>query len=128
MASAIVYEFDGSRIHDLESFYAEVSRVMLPGTSWGCNLDAFNDILRGDFGALERNFTIVWRGADESRKRLGHAETVRVLERRQFTCHPSNRCSLAEQLAAARRGEGQTIFETLLEIIGNHPEVKLVLA
>ena len=122
-----VYELDGSRIHDLDSFYAEVSRVMLPETSWGRNLDAFNDILRGDFGPLESSFTLVWLNADESRQRLGHALTVRILERRLITCHPSHRAKIEQQLAAARRGDGQTIFEELLEIIGNHPEVRLVL-
>ncbi len=40
-----VRELDGANFVDLESFYDEVSRVLVPGAWWGRNLDAFNDIL-----------------------------------------------------------------------------------
>jgi RNAse (barnase) inhibitor barstar len=122
-----VFELDGSRINDLDGFYAEVSRVLIPGTGWGRNLDAFDDILDGGFGTPEGGFTLVWRESEQSRRRLSHVETVRVLEQRLGRCHPSNRASVVERLAAARRGEGQTIFDDLLEIISRHPEIELVL-
>jgi len=44
------YSIDGRTFSTLEEFYGEVSRVLIPGESWGRNLDAFNDILRGGFG------------------------------------------------------------------------------
>ncbi len=44
------YVFDGAKITSLEAFYDEVSNVLVPGASWGRNLNAFNDILRGGFG------------------------------------------------------------------------------
>jgi RNAse (barnase) inhibitor barstar len=114
------YEIDGSRFATLEGFYDEVSRVLIPGADWGRNLDAFNDILRGGFGTPDGGFVLRWVNSDASRERLGHAETVRQLERRLQRCHPSNRPSVAQDLEQARRGEGATVFEWLLDIIAVH--------
>ena len=55
------YEIDGARFEDLQGFYDEVSRKLIPGDSWGRNLDAFNDVLRGGFGTPPEEFTLVWR-------------------------------------------------------------------
>ena len=122
-----VFELEGARINDLDGFYAEVSRVLIPGAEWGHNLDAFDDVLCGGFGLPEGGFTLVWHESEQSRVRLGHVETVRVLEQRLGHCHPDNRLGIAERIDAARKGEGQTIFDDLLEIIGGHPEIELVL-
>jgi hypothetical protein len=43
---AAIFELDGLRIRTLDDFYDEISRVLIPGSGWGRNLDAFNDILR----------------------------------------------------------------------------------
>ena len=44
------YEIDGNDFSTLDEFYDEITRVLIPGVSWGRNLDAFNDILHGGFG------------------------------------------------------------------------------
>ena len=54
----MVYEIDGTRFHTLEEFFDEIGTVLIPGSEWGRNLDAFNDILRGGFGTPEGGFTI----------------------------------------------------------------------
>ncbi len=115
-----VLELDGARFETLEGFYDEVSRVLIPGADWGRNLDAFNDILRGGFGTPEGGFVLRWLRAGLSRVRLGHPETVRQLERRLALCHPSNRERVAEDLERARRGEGETVFDWLVEIVRDH--------
>lgn len=115
-----VYEIDGSRFSTLEEFYDEVSRVLIPGAEWGRNLDAFNDILRGGFGTPDGGFVLRWGNADVSRARLGQEETIRQLGLRLTRCHPSNRAHVAQQLASARLGEFDTVFEWLLEIIRVH--------
>ena len=114
------YEIDGSRFATLEQFYEEISAVLIPGADWGRNLDAFNDILRGGFGTPEGGFVLRWTNSRLSRQRLGYAETVRQLERRLQRCHPSNRSHVARDLEAARRGEGATVFDWLVEIISVH--------
>ena len=47
------YTIDGERFSTLEEFYEEIGRVLQLG-SWGHNLDAFNDILRGGFGTPKK--------------------------------------------------------------------------
>jgi RNAse (barnase) inhibitor barstar len=115
-----VLEIDGAAFDDLAGFYEEVSRKLIPGSFWGRNLDAFNDILRGGFGTPESGFTLRWLNAQRSRERLGFPETVSYLERKLHICHPQNSSYVAEDLAAARRGEGQTLFEILVEIVRTH--------
>jgi len=115
----------GGNFATLEEFYDEVSRKLIPGTSWGRNLDAFNDILRGGFGTPERGFILVWEASNLSRERLGYAETVRQLERRLQSCHPSNRAAVEGDLSAARQSKGPTVFDWLLEIIHGHESVEL---
>src|ERR1700688_3666347 len=80
------YQIDGSRSAILEEFYEEVSRVLIPGESWGRNLDAFNDDLRGGFGTPLDGFTVDWKNHALSIQRLGYDETVRQLEIRLGIC------------------------------------------
>jgi hypothetical protein len=46
-------EIDGARFSSVEGFFDEVSERLIPGATWGRNLGAFNDILRGGFGMPE---------------------------------------------------------------------------
>lgn len=115
-----VYEIDGARFTTLEEFYDEVSNQVIPNTSWGHNLNAFNDILRGGFGTPDGGFVLRWNNSDLSRQRLNYEETVRQLERRLQCCHPTARGSLAADLERAKKGIGGTVFDWLVEIIQAH--------
>ena len=115
-----VYEIDGRDFATLEEFYKVVSRVLIPGSEWGRNLDAFNDILRGSFGTPEGGFILLWKNSALSREQLGYTETVRQLDRRLTHCHPSNRQLVGEDLERARLGVGPTVFDWLVEIIEVH--------
>lgn len=116
----VIYEIDGAEFETLEGFYEVVSRVLIPGSDWGRNLDAFNDILRGGFGTPEDGFVIKWRNSELSRERLGYQETVHQLEHRLTRCHPSNRSYVSAELEQARSGVGSTVFDWLVEIIKVH--------
>jgi RNAse (barnase) inhibitor barstar len=107
------YEIDGLRFSHLDGFYDEIDRVLQPG-SWGRNLDAFNDILRGGFGTPDEGFALRWKNHEVSRERLGYQETVRVPERRSKTCHPASVTSVEEQLEEARLNRGSTVFDWLV--------------
>ena len=122
MSDKRIYELDGARFSTLEEFYEEVSRVLIPGADWGRNLDAFNDILRGGFGTPAGGFILRWKDSERSRTRLGHKETVRQLELRLKSCHPSNRKLVRHQIRDAKAGRGETIFDTLLDIISYHTQ------
>jgi len=41
----VTYEIGGENFGTIDGFYNEISRVLIPGGTWGRNLDAFNDIL-----------------------------------------------------------------------------------
>jgi len=65
------YEIDGRNFSTLDGFYDEVSRVLVPGATWGRNLDAFDDVLYGGFGTPEDGFVVIWKNHDLSREALG---------------------------------------------------------
>lgn len=45
---------DGKNINNLDAFYDAIQQVLCPEfAGFGRNLDAFNDILRGGFGAFD---------------------------------------------------------------------------
>src|SRR3990172_2617197 len=116
----IVFEIDGRQFWTLEEFFGEISRVLIPDATWGHNLDAFNDILRGGFGTLEEGFVLRWLHHAVSKERLGHPPTPPKLEVRLARCHPTNRDRVAQELAVARARQGPTVFDWLVEIIRGH--------
>lgn len=64
-------ELDGPGMHTIDDFYDQVSKTLIPGVSWGRNLDAFNDVLGGGFGVPVDGVTMVWHGAAAARQHLG---------------------------------------------------------
>jgi hypothetical protein len=104
----------------LEEFANDFSNVVLPEYRWNGNLDAFNDILRGGFGTPERGFVIRWQNSEVSKRKLAYPETVRQLEKRLASCHPTAREGVAKDLEAAKRLEGATVIDWLVEIIEVH--------
>jgi len=121
------YLLDGERFDTLEEFYTEVGRVFVGGKSWGENLNALNDLLQGGFGPIPDEFQLVWRHAERSRERLGYTETVRQLTSQLRDCHPTALIKTAWALRAALRGQGPTVFDWLVTLIGEHPNVELFL-
>lgn len=123
------YVIDGTRFATLEEFYDQVGSVLIPGQFWGRNLDAFNDILSWPCFEYHEPYILIWRHAALSRERLGYKELIRWLEERVEHCHPSNVQHFVERLEAAKRAEGPTLFDMLVEIIHDNREyVHLVLA
>lgn len=116
----MTYEIDGARFGTLDEFFDEVSSVIIPGETWGRNLDAFNDVLRGGFGTPAGGFTIRWRNHALSCERLGLGETARQLERRLRHCHPESRGQVERDLAEVRAGRGATVADWLVHIIRSH--------
>jgi len=114
-----VFVLDGTSFDDLAGFFSAITRT-LSLTRWGRNLDAFNDILRGGFGTPQSGFTLRWASSAVSAQRLGWPETIRYTENKLTTCHPANIPRVQADLAAARRGEGQTLFDIITSIIRAH--------
>ncbi len=125
------FVLDGNKFNTLEGFYDEVERVLTKDLDWKIsrNLDAFNDVLRGGFGAFEYEepIQIIWDHSDKSKSDLGYPETIKWLERKLRQCHPSNIRSVKEQLLRANNAEGQTLFEIIIEIVEEHKHINLTL-
>ena len=122
-----VIKIHGQRVTSLETFYDEVSASLIPSASWGRNLDAFNDILRGGFGTPDGGFTLVWDSSEHSRQNLGYPETIRYLTRKLERCHSTGREKVRAELLTAQALQGQTLFDLLVEIIQGHEEIELQL-
>lgn len=101
---------DGARFDGLEGFYDEVTAVLFDGRPWGRNLDALAD-------ALDPERPLRWVHAGRSRAQLGHEETARWLAEKLTRVHPDNHERWALRLAAARRGEGDTLFDVLVQLM-----------
>lgn len=116
------YRINGARFSTLEEFYREISQVLIPGSFWGENLNAFNDILRGGFGTPNESFVLIWENSKTSQVRLGYLETVRQLEIQLEHCHPTARRDVKAQLRNAQNKTGATVFDWLVDIIRVHGE------
>ncbi|MHC4741569.1 MAG: barstar family protein [Planctomycetota bacterium] len=131
MAQKKRFIIDGSRFDTLETFYDEVERILCPDLSfqWGRNLDAFNDILSGGFGSFEYEepIDLIWKHAEKSKTDLGYEETVRCLRKWLWRCHLANRSHIKEEIRQAKQGNGQTIFDMLIEIIEENTHINLLL-
>jgi RNAse (barnase) inhibitor barstar len=119
---------DGADFTTIDEFYDEVGKVLVPEFAWGKNLDAFNDILYGDFGGPDPPYKLIWKNSERSRVALGHAETARYLKGNLQHVSPASKAWVSDKLKQAERGLGQTLFDELVEIIRGHDDIILVLA
>jgi hypothetical protein len=70
--------------------------------------------------AKGRLFTLAIQDSDRSRSALGYPATIRYLEGKIRRCHPENVGPVRADLESAQRGESQTLFDILVEIIRTH--------
>jgi RNAse (barnase) inhibitor barstar len=110
---------DGACFSDFDGFTREFSRLLCHHT-WRGNLDAFNDLLRGGFGTPDNGWVLRWLNSELSRSALGYEATIQRLEQVLLICHPSNRSKVEIRIGGARRGEGPTLFNEIVDIIRDH--------
>jgi len=116
----ITYIIDGKDFSDLGGFAKVFSSTVLKDDAWDGNLDAFNDILGGGCGTPDRGFILVWKNSNKSKDDLGYIETEKWFDQHSRTCHSSNKQRMIEGMDDARKKEGETIFDWLIEIIKDH--------
>ena len=120
---------NGAKISSLETFYDEIEGKLTKGLDWkmGRNLDAFNDVLRGGFGVYEYEepIRLIWENSSNSRQTLGWDETVKYVDGKLKTCHPTNVQFVKHDLELAKQQKGQTLFDLIVDIIRSHKHVKL---
>ncbi|MBW8683019.1 barstar family protein [Chitinophaga rhizophila] len=120
---------NGDSINDIASFYQEINRVFMERENWqiGNSLDAFNDILYGGLGAIDGNepVELVWLNMDKSRVALGYETTKQYYQEKLAPGSPYNQSFFTRKLEELEAGGGQTYFDILLEIIGEHKNITL---
>lgn len=120
-----IYTVDGRRFSTLAECAVEFTQVLGLTMPWNGHLDAFNDFLNGGFGTPDEGFVLIWQRSDLSRQRLGYGETLRWLEEKLHRCHPANVARVQAEIAAARRQQGETLFDILVQILRNHEDIEL---
>ncbi len=123
---------DGSRIHDIRSFYDELNRVFMIGEDWrlGQSLDALDDLLHGGYGALHGHdgARVVLSDHRRVREALGLETTREYLRAKLEQPGTFSATLFQERLDRLEAEGGPTYFETVLEIFAEHPRIELVLA
>ncbi|MCR8668958.1 ribonuclease inhibitor [Aestuariibaculum sp. M13] len=121
---------DGNNFRNIPTFYEEINHLFMKDENWklGQSLDALNDLFYGAYGILKENKTIelVWVGFEKSRLDLGLDTTKKFYLEKLEKPEKFNNEFIHKKLAELESGEGKTYFEIILEIIENHPNIKLV--
>lgn len=113
---------NGSHFSDLSGFYEEVSKVLMKDKDWKVGtLDGFDDILYGFQGE------IIWKDAQKSKDDLGFDLTKEFYENKTKQGKSFNINLAQQKLNDLVAGNGQTLFEILIEIIKSHQNITLVL-
>lgn len=116
-----VYIIDGAKFCTFEQFVRHFSeRVFNNPEAWHGDLDAFNDMLRGGFGTPSDGFILRWINSSASRQCLGYPATLLWLDRAIKRCHPSAIPHFRARQNSAQKGQGETLFDNLVDIIRIH--------
>ncbi|MDF2930984.1 MAG: ribonuclease inhibitor [Chryseobacterium sp.] len=121
---------NGSHFSNLEGFYEEVSNVLMKDVEWKVGtLDGFDDILYGGFGVFENNeeLEIVWKDSQKSKEDLGFDLTKEFYVNKIRQGKPFNVKLIQQKLDELIGGNGQTLFEILIEIIESHKKITIIL-
>src|SRR5690606_1032694 len=116
--------------HDIPSFYNEVNRVFMQDADFtlGPSLDAFNDMLYGGYGAIRGNepVRLRWLNLEKSRRDLGVEATIDFYKAKLEQPEKFNPEWSRRKLEELSQGVGQTYLDIILEIIGHHANIQLV--
>ncbi|WP_210150974.1 ribonuclease inhibitor [Chryseobacterium scophthalmum] len=113
---------NGGHFSDLEGFYEEISQLFMKDEDWKIGtLDGFDDILYG----VETDIT--WKHSQKSKEDLGFDLTKEFYENKIRQGKPFNVQLIQQKLEELIAGNGQTLFEILIEIIESHQKIELIL-
>ncbi len=120
---------EGSRIWSLESLYSEINRVLMSNENWkiAASLDAFNDLLYGEFGNLKnvQNPIFIWKNFEDNAQLFGTDFTIKWYQEK-LKSNQYNSQLISDKLQELESGMGQTYFEIIEEIFKDHPNITLI--
>lgn len=65
------YIINGEEIESFQDFIKFFNDNLWKNYKWNGKLDAFNDLLRGDFGSPPEGFLLIWKNSDETKNNIG---------------------------------------------------------
>lgn len=94
----------------------------------GNSLDALNDMFYGGYGEIkgDEEIYLVWKDFEKNRQDLGSGLTKAWYMDKLNSPSIFNAELFREKLSALENGTGQTYFDIILEIIDEHPNIKLI--
>jgi len=113
---------NGSHFSNLEGFYKVISELFMKDEGWQVGtLDGFDDLLYG----IDTDIT--WKNSQKSKQDLGLEATKVFYENKIRQGKPFNIELIQQKLDDLTEGNGQTLFEILIEIIASHKNITLIL-
>lgn len=120
---------DGTRIHDIPSFYEEINRVFMANVDWklGQSLDALDDMFYGGYGEIDgsEEITLIWKNFEQNRQSLGLDTTKAYYQNKLESPAVYNIALIQDKLAELQSGRGETYIEIVLKIIGEHKNITI---
>lgn len=99
-------------------------------TDWklGESLDALNDLFYGGYGEIEGNEEVhlIWKAFEKNKNDLGLELTKNYYRNKLKYPSTFNTAFVKSKLSELEKGTGQTYFEIILDIIGEHSNIKLI--
>jgi len=127
MSSHTPILLQASDFDDINGFYSTIYSMMTLHEDWkpAHNLDAFNDMLYSGFG--KEPVQLVWEQSAKSQIDLGLQATREFYQHKINQGKPYNTEWATKQLEALNAGQGQTLFDIIVEILRSHRHIELVL-
>lgn len=112
--------------NDLDGFYNQIYDMMTLYDDWkpAHNLDALNDML---YSGLGKEAILIWTNSEKSKNDLGLNATLQFYQNKINQGKPYNIEWAKEKIEELNSGNGQTLFEILIEIFSEHPNIELIL-
>ncbi len=121
----------GELIKDIPTFFEAINNVFMLDENWkiGNSLDAFDDLLHGNYGLIKGNepIKLIWTDAEKNKKELGVSLTRVYYLKKLENPDVFNEKYIRKKLEELNNGTGQTYFEILTEIILEHKNINLIL-
>jgi hypothetical protein len=112
----MIYVIDGLNFSNLEEFWQEIERIFAFSISNVGGFERNFSGLRKILSITPKDTVVVWKNSKLSLKRLGHSETIKLLQRTQNNCHPSWIEVINKEIELAQYNLGEIVFDSVVKI------------
>jgi|SRR5690606_10586879 len=124
-----ILTLDGNNFSDMEGFYKSAYAILTKDLDWivAHNFDALHDILYGGFGVYtpQDHVTLKWFRFSKSMRDLGREHSIAYYRWRAAALSGDRARYFNAKADDLEKGEGQTLIDTILEILSDHGNIRL---